>query len=79
MAVNYVNNSGEETLFGPYLLMTTLKQEWFGDLLKATQWVTEPRQKPSSVWVKVKIVPLHDTEPAQRVHFRENLPFVPNF
>ena len=37
MAVNYVNNSGEETSFGPYLLMTTLKQEWFGDLLKATQ------------------------------------------
>ena len=37
MAVNYVSSSGEDTSFGPYLLMTTLKQQWFGDLLKATQ------------------------------------------
>ena len=37
MVVSYINNSGEGTSFGPYLLMTTLKQEWFGDLLKATE------------------------------------------
>ena len=37
MVVNYINSSGEGTSLGPYLLMTTLKQEWFGDLLKATE------------------------------------------